>query len=65
MYQTFPNTSVRAEKIGDRINWGGGYVLEIPVLHHFYGQENGPHWLTNWLEAIRRNLEKNIKHCLK
>lgn len=25
--------------IGDRINRGGGYEIEIPVLYHFYGHE--------------------------
>ena len=65
MFLTLPNTSVQVEVIGQRINPGGGYRLKIPVLYHFYGHENGVNWLKNKLEAIRKNLEKDIKHCLK
>ena len=65
MFLRLQNTSVQAEVIGERINWGGGYGLEIPVLYHFCGHENGVNWLKNKLEAIRRNLEKDTKHCLK
>ena len=65
MFLTLPNTSVQAEVIGEKINWGGGYGLEIPVLYHFYGHENGINWLKNKLKAIHKNLEKDIKHCLK
>ena len=32
MFLTPPNMSVQVEVIGDRINRGGGYELEIQVL---------------------------------
>ena len=62
MFLTLPNASVQAEVIGEIINGDGGYGLEIPVLYHFHGHENGVNWLKNRLEAIRKNLENNIKH---
>ena len=65
MFLTLPNTSVQAEVIGERINRGDGYGLKIPVLYHFYGHKNGINWLKNRLEAILKNLEKDIRHCLK
>ena len=65
MSLTLPNMSAQAEVIGERINRGGGYGLEIPVLYHFNGHENGVNWFKNRLEAIRKNLEKGIKHYLK
>ena len=65
MFLTLPNTSVQAEVIEESINQGGGYGLEIPVLYQIYGHENGVNWLKNRLQAIRKNLAKDIKHCLK
>lgn len=65
MFLTFPNKSVHAEVVGERTNQGGGYGLDIPVLHHFYGHKKGVNWIKNWSEATVKNLEKDIKHCLK
>lgn len=47
MFLTFPNKSVHAEVIGERTNQGGGYGLDIPVLHHFYGHKKGVNWIKN------------------
>ena len=49
--------------IGERINRGGGYGLEIPVSYHFYGHEKSINWVKNRLEEILENLEKDIKRC--
>ena len=32
--------SVQEEVIGERVNLGGGFGLEIKVRFHFYGHEN-------------------------
>ena len=65
MFVTLPNTSVQVEVIGERVNPGGVYGLELPVSYHFYGHEKDENWLKNTVEAIDKNLEKDIKHCLK
>ena len=65
MFLTLPNTSVQAELIIGRINQRGGYWLDIPVLDHFYGYRKGADWLKNRLETIGKNLEKDMRHCLK
>ena len=65
MFLTLPKTSVQAEVIGERNNRSSGSVLEIPVSYNFYGHEKGVNWLKNRLEAIDKNLEKDIKHGLK
>ena len=46
----------------ERINQGSGYELEIWALYNFYGHKKGVQWLKNRLEAIDKNLEKDIKH---
>ena len=65
MFVTLPNTSVQVEVIGERVIPGGVDGLELPVSYHFYDHEKGENWLKNTVEAIDKNLEKDIKHCLK
>ena len=60
IFLTFPNMSVQAEVIGERINQGRDYGLEIPVSYHFYGHEKFVNWPKNRLEVIDKNLEKDI-----
>ena len=65
MFLKLPNTSVQAGLIEEKINRGGGYVLEIPVSYHSNGHEKGVNRLKNRLKTIDKNLEKDTKHCLK
>ena len=62
MFLTLPNTSVQAEVNGEKIHGGGGYGLEIAISYHFYGDEKDVNWLKNRLDAIDKNLVKDIKH---
>ena len=39
-----------------RLNRGGGYGMEIPVKHCFYGQEKIVQWCTKKLEAAKNEL---------
>ena len=39
------------------LNRGGGYELEIPVKHRFYGQEKIVQWLTKKLETVKTELK--------
>ena len=43
MFLTLPNTTIEAEVVGKRLNRGGGYGLEIPVIYRFYGKEKDNH----------------------
>lgn len=65
IFLALSDTSVQAEVTGERIDRGGGYEQEIPVLYQFYCNENEVNWLKNRLEAILKNVEKDTKHCPK
>ena len=65
MFLKLPNTSVQAGVIEERINQGGGCVLEIPVSDHSNSHEKGINRLKNRRKTIDKNLEKDTKHCLK
>ena len=60
-----PNTSIEFQVIGKRLNRGGGYGLEIPVIYHFYGQEKLVNWLIKKIEAVKKELEYKVSKCLK
>ena len=57
--------SAKADVIGEITYWDSGYGLEVPASYHFYSLEEGVNWLKNRQEAIDKNVEKGIKHCLK
>ena len=65
MFLTLPNTTIEAEVVGQRLNRGGGYGLEIPVIYRFYGKEKTIMWLTKKLKAINDELQCKISKCLK
>ena len=58
-----PNTYITAEVIGKRLNRGGGYGLEIPVIYHFYGQEKLVNLAIRKLEAVKRQLDCQVSKC--
>ena len=39
IFLKIPNTSIEVEVVGKRMNRGGGYGLEIPVVYRFCGPE--------------------------
>ena len=51
-----PNTSIEVQVVGKRLNRGGSYGLEIPVIYRFYGQEKLVNWLIKKIEAVKRSL---------
>ena len=53
------------EVIGKRLNRGGGYGLEIPVIYHFHGQEKLVNWAVKKLEAVKNQLDCQKLKCLK
>ena len=65
MFQT-KKTTIEAEVAGKkRLNRGGGYGLEIPVIYRFYGQEKIIMWLTKKLKAMKNELQCKMSKCLK
>ena len=56
LFLKVPNTLITAEVIRERINRGGGYGLEFPVMYCFYGPEK----LINCrVFTVRESQEKN------
>ena len=60
-----PNTSIEVEVVGKRVNRGGGYGLEIPVLCRFYGPEKLINWLISRLETVQKELDNKVLKFLK
>ena len=54
MFLKIPKTSIEVQVAGKRLNRGGGYVLEIPVIYRFYGQEKLVNWLIKKTEAVKK-----------
>ena len=65
MFLKVPNTSIEVEVVGKRVNRGGGYGLEIPVVYRFNGPENLVKWLIKKIEAVRKELDCKVSKCLK
>ena len=52
---------MEAEIVGERVNCGGNYGLEIHVLYHFLG----PAKAIEKIETVEKELECNVSKCLK
>ena len=48
-----------------RLNPGGGRGLKIPVISHFYSQEEIVNWLIKKIEAVKKEFECKVSKCLK
>ena len=58
MFFVFP---IEVQVVGKKLNGGEGYGLEIPVIFCFYGQEKLINWLIKKIEAVKKELECNLK----
>ena len=65
MFLKILNTSMEVEVVGKRMNRGGGYGPEIPVVCHFCGPEKLIDWLIRPLEAVQKELDAKVSKCLK
>ena len=54
MFLKIPNISVEVQVVGKRLNRGGDYGLDIPVIYRFYGQEKLQNWLIKKIEAGKK-----------
>ena len=65
LFLKVPNTSITAEVVGERLNRGGGYGLEIPVMYRFHGPEKLINWLGKKIKSIRSDWHGKVVKCLK
>ena len=65
MFLKAPNTSIEVQVAGKRLNCGGGYGLEIPVIYRFYDQKKLMNWSIKKIEAVKKELECKVAKCLK
>ena len=65
LFLKVPNTSITAQVSGKRLNRGGGYGLEIPVIYRFHGQEKLINWIVKKIEAIKSEPDCKVSKCLK
>ena len=65
LFLKVPNTSITAEVVGKRLNRGGGYGLEIPVMYRFHGPEKLINWLGKKIKAVKSDLYCKVVKCLK
>ena len=64
MFLKVPNTSIKVQVIGKRLNRGWIYGL-IPVIYRFCGQEQLVNWLIKKIYAVKKKLECKVSKCLK
>ena len=60
--------SIEVQVVGKRLNHGGGYGLETPVISRFYDQEILVNCLIKKIETVKKELEckvtlKTIQFC--
>ena len=65
LFLKVPYTSIKAEVTGKRVNRGGGYGLEVPVIYYFTGPGKLIDWAKEKLTFCKENLENKTKKCLK
>ena len=65
LFLKVPNTGIRARVTGKRLNRGGGYGLEIPVVYEFVGPAKFVEWVKGKLISCKTNLNNKTNKCLK
>ena len=64
-FLSLPNTSIRAEVLGPKINRGAGHGLEVPVRFIFQGHGKAVGWVKKKVEDEEAKLEARFNKCLK
>ena len=54
MFLKVPNTLTEVQVVGKRLNRGGSYGLEIPVIYRFHTQEKLVNWLMKMTEVVKK-----------
>ena len=65
LFLKVPNTRIRARVTGKRLNRGGGYGLEVPVVYDFVGPVKFVDWVKGKLQTCKHNLDNKTNKCLK
>ena len=64
-FLSLPQTSIRAEVVGNRVNRGAGHGLEVPVRYYFYGPRKAIMWANKRISEADRKIEEKFKNCMK
>ena len=64
-FLSLPQTTIRAEVVGPRVNRGAGHGLEIPVRYIFQGHGKAVDWIRRKVEEEEARVEARFKKCLK
>ena len=64
-FLSLPNTSVRVEILGPRMNRGAGHGLEVPVVYRFLGHRKAVDWLEKKITVEETKLTQRLEKCLK
>ena len=59
------NCTITKKVIGKRINWGAGYVVEIPVQHMFIGTKKVANYAGKKLKTVVGSLQKRTMNWTK
>lgn len=62
-FLTLPGSQITFTVSGKRVNRGGGYGLEIPVLARLSGPTKGVDWAQKKVEAVFKDQEARSKKC--
>ena len=65
MFLKVSNTSIEVQVVWKRLNCGGSYSLEIPLIYRFYGQGKLVNCLIKKTEAEKKELECKVSKYLK
>ena len=64
LFLKVPNISITAEVVGKRLNRGGGYGLEIPVMYRLR-PEKLINWLGKKIKAVKSDFYGKVVKGLK
>ena len=64
-FLTLPNCTIKCTVIGERVNHGAGYGLEILVHFKFLGPAKAIQWAENAVKKVIQNINQRVNHCKK
>ena len=62
---SLPKTSIRARVLGERVNRGAGYGLEIHFCFTFQGHVKGIAWVKKKIVDAEKMVQFRIEKCMK
>ena len=65
VFLAIPNTAIEAQVFGKRVNCGGGYELEIPVIYRFFSAARLVKRVDKKISAVKNKLMYETAKCLQ